>query len=109
MFSWHELLRIDELIEQPRSCMIVSCGRWEANLHVGQHGHMSERDAFGGQQSTRRLRHALSRIHVRNAVHEGAADAVGPLVHGHRVPTLLSCAPRAKPGGPLPIIATAFA
>ena len=48
-----------------------------------------ELDALGGQQIDPPLHDALVELHVRDAVHQQAADAVGPLVDRHVVADLV--------------------
>src|SRR5690606_26380412 len=52
-------------------------GASAANIGVGH-----KVDAFGGEQIDAALHHILAQLHIGNAVHQQAADAIGALVHG---------------------------
>jgi len=56
-----------------------------------------EADALGLHQPDAALDQALVELHVGDAVHQEAADAVGALEDGDPVPALLSCAAAANP------------
>ena len=58
-----------------------------------------ELDAFGREQVDAPLDDALVELHVRDAVHQEAADAVGPLVDGDRVADLVELRGGGEPGG----------
>ena len=58
-----------------------------------------ELDALRGQQVDSPLDDALVELHVRNAVHQQPADAVGPLVDGHRVADLVELGGGGQTGG----------
>ena len=57
-----------------------------------------ELDAFGREQIDPPLHDALVELHVRNAVHQQAADAVGPLVDGDGVADLVELGGGGEPG-----------
>ena len=59
-----------------------------------------ELDALGREQIDAALDDALVELHVRDAVHQQAADAVGPLVDGDRVADLVELRGGGEPGGP---------
>src|SRR5690606_12629556 len=59
-------------------------GASAADIGVGD-----EVDTLGLQQIDTALHHVLAELHVRNAVHQQAADTIGALVHGHRVAELI--------------------
>ena len=58
----------------------VGSGQVAANLHAGM-----KLDAGTAHQVDAAIHQGLLQLHVRNAVHQQSADAVGTLVHGNQV------------------------
>ena len=95
-----QLLRVDEL---HRAAALLHDLRHVAAgeiLLLADVGAGDELDALGRQQIDAPLHDALVELHVRDAVHQQAADAVGPLVDGDRVADLVELRGGGQPGRP---------
>ena len=83
---------------QPRSCMI--CVMWPAakSSCLPTWAQVTNVTPSSCEQLDAALDDAFVELHVRNAVHEQPADAIGPFVDGDRVADLLKLRCRREPG-----------
>ena len=93
-----QLVRVDELHRAAallHDLRHVAAGEIFLPADVGAG---DELDALGRQQIDAPLHDALVELHVRNAVHQQAADAVGPLVDGDVMADLVELRGGGQPG-----------